>query len=194
MASHPGTGSTNILGKPTFSPMLYFSRSSPSFPTARIASGLRTASREVSITLQIYYPDMVFNSFLNFLKIATQIDNLSGSRSFIGSFIAVSLTALQHNAKYWCYKCYPNYYGSKQLTTTHFQLPVLLYLSPTRLSRVCLSLALSYTDSGQQRSPALSWTNSSNAESSHPQQGMSSSGKVGTHLLCCLELVQKVSR
>lgn len=148
--------------------MLYFSRSSPSFPTASIVSGLRTASRGVSITLQSCYPDMLFNSFLNFLKIATQIDNLSGSRSFTGSFIAVSLTALQHNTKYWWYKCYPNYYGSKQLTATHFQLPVLLYLSPTRLSRVCLFPVLSYTDSGQQRSPALSWANSRNAESSHP--------------------------
>lgn len=100
--------------------MLYFSRSSPSFPTASIVSGLRTASRGVSITLQSCYPDMLFNSFLNFLKIATQIDNLSGSRSFTGSFIAVSLTALQHNTKYWWYKCYPNYYGSKQLTAFPF--------------------------------------------------------------------------
>lgn len=100
--------------------MLYFSCSSPSFPTASIVSGLRTASRGVSITLQSCYPDMLFNSFLNFLKIATQIDNLNGSRSFTGSFIAVSLTALQHNTKYWWYKCYPNYYGSKQLTAFPF--------------------------------------------------------------------------
>lgn len=40
---------------------------------------------------------MVFDSFLNFLKIATQIDNLSGSRSFIGSFIAVSLSSITLN-------------------------------------------------------------------------------------------------
>lgn len=122
MASHPGTGSTNILGKPTFSPMLYFSRSSPSFPTARIASGLRTASRGVSSTLQIYYPDMVFDSFLNFLKIATQIDNLSGSRSFIGSFIAVSLSSITLNI---------GVTNAIQITMdqSNWQLPISNYLS-----------------------------------------------------------------